>query len=504
MLCVLMVGAGGCSSTSGPSFGSPVAGQHVYDRAGILTSDQILDLEARAAEIERAGAPIVVYLRLRDASFDETLQDAQEDAQDLMAAWNVESAPGAHDGIVIALNFKPDDKRHGEAALYAGQKLVDGGRLPQYELQRIYDQVMQTRLHAEDMAGGIAAGLDAIQHDLINGAPPAPQPTPAQQVAIFLTGLPLLALSLLLALLTAILALRARRPRPPLPPTGTTTPPGDLAPALVGALVSGRVGDNQMVATLLDLARRGILAIEPAGKRKAQMHLLEAGSPREGYEEELYRQVRDSADVAGIVSPGRLGRLRTKWGRAEDALKRELVACGWYDPSVSRRRSPLYLTASAALVLSIVGFLVAVILQAPFSLIGTLVLFASSIVAYSIGASIPNTSAAGEEVAMPWRSHMEALKRAGREAALGADLPALLDAAVPYALASGSIKSLGKLLKEARKQGYAPLWLGLHRETAPYDDYYPVWTAFVAATAPSGGDGGVGAAAGGAGAGGGF
>lgn len=324
LVMVLALGASACSS-SAPSFGSQVPGQHIYDRADLLTAAEVTDLETRAAAVERAGAPIVVYLRLRDASYDET----QQDASDLMDAWSVQSAPGAHDGVVIFLNFKPDDKWHGEAALYAGQKLVDGGRLPQYELQRIYDQVMQPRLHAEDTAGGIAAGLDAIQHDLINGPPSAPQPTLAQQVVVFLVGIPLFALSLLIALLIAILALRARRPRPPLPPTGTTTPPDDLAPAIVGALVSGRVGDNQMVATLLDLARRGILAIEPAGRRKAQVRVLDRESQLEGYEEELYRSVRESANAEGIVSPGGLRRLRTKWGRAEDALKRELLVRGW-------------------------------------------------------------------------------------------------------------------------------------------------------------------------------
>jgi hypothetical protein len=85
-----------CASTAQPlrRFGEHVSGQRVYDRAGILTPGEIVDLETRAAEVERAGAPTVVYLQARDASRNETIQDGR----DLMQAWNVESSAGAGSG----------------------------------------------------------------------------------------------------------------------------------------------------------------------------------------------------------------------------------------------------------------------------------------------------------------------------------------------------------------------------------------------------------------------
>ncbi len=54
-----------CASTAQPlqRFGERISGQHVYDRAGILTPGEIADLETRAAAVERAGAPTVVYLQ---------------------------------------------------------------------------------------------------------------------------------------------------------------------------------------------------------------------------------------------------------------------------------------------------------------------------------------------------------------------------------------------------------------------------------------------------------
>ncbi len=59
-----------------------------------------------------------------------------------MQAWNVESSSGARDGVVIFLNLQPDDQRHGEAAIIAGQKWNDKGILTDRENQRIYDDVM--------------------------------------------------------------------------------------------------------------------------------------------------------------------------------------------------------------------------------------------------------------------------------------------------------------------------------------------------------------------------
>jgi uncharacterized membrane protein YgcG len=109
----------GCSSTTQPlqRFGERVSGQYVYDRAGVLTPAEIADLETHAATVERAGAPTAVYLQARDASQDETVQDGR----DLMQAWNVESSSGARDGVVIFLNLQPDNQRHGQAAVIAGQ-----------------------------------------------------------------------------------------------------------------------------------------------------------------------------------------------------------------------------------------------------------------------------------------------------------------------------------------------------------------------------------------------
>src|SRR5690606_2035845 len=124
------------AQSAAAEYGEPVPGQHVYDTTDLLTPEEIADLEARAAAVEAAGAPIVVYLQARDASQSET----EADARALMDAWDVQSAPGAHDGVVMFFNLRPGNLRRGQVFIYAGEKHFDGGNLPESELQRIIDK----------------------------------------------------------------------------------------------------------------------------------------------------------------------------------------------------------------------------------------------------------------------------------------------------------------------------------------------------------------------------
>lgn len=479
--------------------GQPVTGQYIYDQAHILTTTELADLEARAAAVERAGAPIIVYLQLADVSYDTTLQDARS----LMDTWNVQSAPNARDGIVMFVNLKPNNQRHGEVALYAGQALVDSGKLPQRELQRIYADVMLPRLTAEHTADGIGAGLDAISQDLLQGPPPAPRPSRLAQVLATLLGVPLLVLSGLAIVALVLLGARRRRRQPTIAMAAYTTPPDQLPVATVGALVGGRVTDAQVIATLLDLARRGVLTIEPAEKHRPTLRIIERDPALTGFELSVFRSALDVADANGLVPLRDFGKMRARWGLSKDVLRQDLRQQGWYDAHAGARRTPLYLLATAALVISSVAFVAAAVTHTPLGFAGAVILFVVAVVAYGIGGSIPDTTEAGEERAAPWRGYLQTVRSQSHAALLGADLAALLDVAVPYALAAGAIGSLNRTLQAAGKQGYAPVWFGGAGDTS--GDFYPIWTSFMGAASPSSsgaGDGG--ASSGGAGGGGAF
>jgi uncharacterized membrane protein YgcG len=166
VLATLVVATLPASAAALQDFGSRTPDQHVYDRSGTMTPAQVSDLGARATALDRAGAPTIVYLRPQAADQASTRRDAGE----LMDAWQVESAAGAKDGLVFFVNLRPGDTQHGSAALYAGSAHVDDGRLSAARLQDIFDHSMRPLLAEGDVAGGLAAGLEAARVDL--GKPP--------------------------------------------------------------------------------------------------------------------------------------------------------------------------------------------------------------------------------------------------------------------------------------------------------------------------------------------
>ena len=483
-------------------FGPREPGRQVYDRTGLLTPDELTAIEQAADTVVAAGAPTIVYLQAKEADYDETLEDARE----LMEDWNVQSQPSARDGIVILLNLEPDDLRHGQLALVAGEAHFDGGNLPQYELDRTTSE-MRAILGDEETAEGIITGLEMIAESLTNGPAPPPEPTRAEQIARDLTSGPISIVNILSLPVAAVLALFTRRlwrsrPVSAAPATPTTAPPSDLMPAAAGALVTGSVNDLQMEATILDLARRGAIVMEPENeKNKVQVRLLDPSVPRNPVEQHVWEALQAEADPDGLITSKKLSKVRSHWRPAKDALQSGLEARGWFNPHVGKQRTPLVLASLGVLVLAFVVFITAMIGEQLWGLVGTGLLAAVGFTGLVVAASYPNTTTLGEAEAQPWRGYLSGLKRSQYDRE---DLD--LDDAVPYALAMNATASLDKRLKQASTSGYAPLWLGPTHQTNTWGTlgFYPYWTTFHASASPTVGTGAGGASAGSGGSGGSF
>jgi len=483
-------------------FGARVPGQHVYDRAGILTASEVADLERRAVAVESAGAPTIIYLRLQNASAAGT----QNDAANLMSAWDLQSAPGARDGLVIFLNLNPTDPRHGQVAIYVGERLKNGN-LPQYEINRIVNQVILPPLRQGQLAGGIGAGLDAASHSLIAGPTPPPPPSVFQRFARWIAAGPFSlvnVVSVIVAALAVAVAVRAFRAGPRRRGTvaPTTVPPGSRPPAEVGALVRGRVGLALVEGTILDLARRGALDVEPAGERRIRLRLVDGNVVETGYERATWEMLSGAADRDGIVNSDAFRRLAGKWSAVQDSLRTDLERQGLFDPAVGRRRRTVFEAGSVALAVGLGVFVFCAIGTQPYGAIGGSLLLGAGTIGLVLGALIPDTTDAGESEAGPWRDYEAGIKAARGDRAAVLDL----DQVVPYAAALGVVGSLDRRLREASAAGYAPTWLG-HALSGNWDGgFYPYWVAFHGTVAPVSGGGASagGAAAGGAGASGSF
>lgn len=500
----------------------PVAGQRIYDCAHVLTSAEIANLETQAAAVERAGAPTIVYLQLRNATAQQTLQDAI----DLMNRWNVESHPGAHDGFVMFFNVQPDNTRHGQVALYAGAKHYQHGNLPQSELDRIRVDVMTPLLQNGQMAAGIAAGLQMVAHDLIYGPPPPP----AYRVAAATIGrIPFTVLGLLFAGLATVLFVRMRR-QPPLSSAreevgglAAQAQPGELAPAMAGALVKGRVADAQVEATILDFARRGLLEFEPEGTKKVRVRLLGgsghdgssggAASQLAGYERTTWTSlIKLTGGEGEMISSDKLANLRQDWGAVKQELQRELTERGWYDPAAaSARRRPLYMLGALGAVGVVAGATLIVLSEEGWALIGLALFLGACVAAFLLAYAVHDTTVEGDIAAAPWRAYQASVT--------ARDYLPNLDTDLPYIVALDLVGKLTPRLKAASERGYSPSWFRSHEGVTGAEDdgrlvpmvgFYPYWVAFHASAQPvssgsaSGGYAGGGAAGGGGGSAGGY
>jgi uncharacterized membrane protein YgcG len=506
LLVVLTLVAGGRSpATAAEDFGAPEPGRHVYDLAGLLTTTEQERIEEAAAAVAAAGAPTIVYIRVQEADADETVGDAAE----LMDAWDVESAPEAKDGLVVFVNVDPDDATQLDVGLWTGQTHAEGN-LPQRELQRIVDEEMLPPMREGQVAAGIVAGLEAAAADLTFGPPPPPPPSDLERAASSFAGWPLAVIAVAVGVALWLLALWTVRSHPAgrTPKTDPTLQlPDDLAPALAGALVAGRVANEHHVATLLDLAGRGALALEPVGsgtKREVQLRLVDDSLVRGTYEGEVWQALAGLVGEAGVVESKSLPKLRGKFGAAGIALSADLEARSWWDKSILDRRRPLLVAGIGALALAVVGFVATIVGDEPLGLLATGILVVAGGGAVAVALTYSHATRSGQAEAARWRGLKAGLKSARRDQAATVDLDAML----PYAVALGAAGALDRRLKAASAEGRVPIAFrqGLQGE-ALSGGFYPYWAAFSAASMPSsaGGAAGVsagGAAAGGAGAGG--
>jgi uncharacterized membrane protein YgcG len=464
----------------------PVAGRHIYDCAGILTSSEIAYLETQTAAVEAAGAPTVVYLQVQAASAPQT----QQDASDLMNRWDIESRQGAHDGFVMFFNLQPGNMRHGEVALYTGAKYFQNGELPQSELDRIRADVMTPFLAQGQTADGIAAGLQAVAQDLRNGVPPTPASEPTgQKVVDGLSRIPLTVLGLLFTAVVILLwVLLPREPRMRRKDGGEAgeaqkaASPGDLPPAMAGALISERITDDQLEGTVLDFASRGLLVLKPHGEMSVQVHLQGESHDRtsalDGYEQEIWKSLVSLAGSAhGTINSDQLAYLRQDWEKARSELQRELIERGWFDPAaaVSRRR-PFHLLGKVGMVAALISLFLIVASNEGWAAIGMTLFLGSGVVAFIRGTMVPDITLDGEKAAAPWWAYK------ARVTALEYDPK--LDADLPYIVALGIVSKLEPRLRAASEKGYSPLWFdapaiqGQVGRTGQVTGFYPSWVAF--------------------------
>jgi len=304
-----------------------------------------------------------------------------------------------------------------------------------------------------------------------------------------------------------------RRAQPePVPDAGPiASPPGDLPPALVGALNSGTGDPSAATAlgTLFDLGQRGVVEIEqrPAkgwlGRADYTVTLRERPGTLRPHEAGLLDEVFGPGAAPGATA-ALMEKLRSvlgHWKRFAEPVKAEVRQAGWMDEARKRQRAR-WVGGGVLLLMGALGLLVlAAGLGLPLvgeaALMVPLAVAAVSMLILALGASLSPYTDQGRQAAARWKAFGKYLEEVtkGREAVTRPDL---FERYLPYAAGLGLADGWLKFFKR-RGEANIPAWFRplMAGDTGGFAAMIAA-TSSTASSSGAGGAAGAGAAGGGA------
>lgn len=237
---------------------------------------------------------------------------------------------------------------------------------------------------------------------------------------------------------------RMRQTPTALPVEFLTEPPDSLPPGLAGALVDGKADIQDIVATLVDLARRGFLKMTAQGADHA-FDRADGGDPKtlHAWEQQLletvfsvttHRQLSDRTDqlFLSLYAP-----------KIESAMADELVTAGYFtSPPVGNTRSPLFWTMTALFWGAIVYGVLSFFLFHNFSMLTlfdiVVVLIVTTVIT-RLDQSKPRTTPHGAEASTKWKAFKNYLKNISRYNVKEAQ--DRFEKYLPYAVAFGTAEN---------------------------------------------------------------
>ncbi len=487
-------------------FAGLTAGQRVYDETGTsLTPPQVTDLTRRLDELGSTGADAVVYVRALDATSEETLDQVEA----LQQAWVAQTGTDQDTAVAILINRNPDDPNDARAGVFVGKTFTDGN-VPPDEQRAIVSDALIPPLRDGDVHASLAAGLDRLTSSIRNGPPQNAFESWAADAGR--SWLPWTEVGVaLLGLVAALLLFRRRATtdRPDQEPT--TTRPGDLSPALAGALATGVPQASAIPAVILDLAARDALAIEPEStggrfsKPTVQIRVLTSAPLPDKVEQAVWVELQERAK-GGVVSSKELTKLSQSSKQVRDVVEQRLREEGWLNPNAAVPRAGLLVIGIVAAVLAVFTIVVAAAGGQWVAVVGIVAFALLFVTAVALFDAFSRLSRAGQETAIAWKAYRKGLKKAAKDDTVALDLD--LDAVLPDVIAVNLGSDMKDRLEKATSSGTtlraftSSTERGGDGEMLPTANF-PWWIAFSRVVSASNGSTGGAVSGGGAGGGGG-
>ncbi|MGZ6268196.1 MAG: TPM domain-containing protein, partial [Candidatus Limnocylindrales bacterium] len=363
---------------AGPPYPDAVAGQRVYDHAGIFSPAAIAQAERTILAVEqRTGAQIAVYTQVKPES--DSLDKANQDALDLMNQWGV-GRKGFDDGLVILFDMQTN-LRHGQVSLYAGSGFK-AAFLTDSDRQAIFDNEMTPRLKNADFDGALTAALQSVD----SAATPAhADELNRARILNAIVGLGALVLSIWLV---AFVMIRwYTHGRDPIYVDDNSVlmpaPPDGLTPAMATLLMDDRTSSRTVSAAMVDLAARGLIRFrqeEAFMSKKTSVGVTGKASTITTPEAGLYSAIAELAEPGGFVESSSMPQLAPAIGKLGSDLETLSVEKGWLTGKPTRVVAVWFIVAVAEGLASIPLFVWTVNLGASGGLMGGFALIVAAVI----------------------------------------------------------------------------------------------------------------------------
>lgn len=398
------------------------------------------------------------------------------------------------DSSTVTITYPPTASRSGEPVVTTGNGQVStGGNAITITAQNLSpDETMVVEIP-------FAPGT-------LISAPPQWQQRQTEQNALAPLWISLAIVILVVGIVALIVVWRHLKPDVPKPAGTAYEPPGDLPPAIAGAINGSNAepGWSNALATLFALAERGALRIDEIPQQKwfrnydFVIKLVEEPADLRPHERGLLAALFETKK--GRRDEVKLSRLSSQmssrqWEKFKEPLKKEIEATGYISQPRRDRRRQLMVVGGLLMMFSLPGAILAITVLGPWFLTVAGALFIVGVLTMGMGGSLSVLTDEGAAVAAEWQRFYEHLKDVskGKAAVSG---PSMFERFLPYAASYGLLSQWAKWFA---KEGWTDLPPYFHTLATSGSDGNAAFVAMMAASSSSGGSA-AGAGAAGAGA----
>jgi uncharacterized protein (TIGR04222 family) len=238
------------------------------------------------------------------------------------------------------------------------------------------------------------------------------------------------------------------------------TPPDDLPPGAAGTLLDETADERDIVATLVDLARRGVIRMQEQS-RDVEITLLQPNATLAPFESELLKTIFPGSPKAGDTV--QLGDIKPRFTAAIPDIKRllydELVQRGYFPRSPEATRSTWRAIGIGALMVILIAGCVGggMVGAASFYWFALAVIAGLALALIALSSAMPRKTPKGAEAAAKWRAFRKYLGDIERYEKV-AEARQIFEKYLPYAVAFGQERSW--VATFARAGAPAPSWWG--------------------------------------------